>query len=236
MFGSLIDPLNAPAPEEDMSDEASGDIPFRGAGAPTNGTDDQEEPSDNGEENEEDEEDGEDEEEGVYVVEDILSHEWLDGTLKLLVKWQGYESEKDQTWEDEEGLMDGAAEIVNSYYDKIGGRPEEPERKPAPKGRKRKSMGDAKTPTPAKTNKSAGAKRQRKSTPKKAAKHDTPHLKKKNLTGSVDTIVREGDQGLMAWLEFNNGRKTRIPVQVCYERCPLKMLKFYESHLVFKDI
>jgi hypothetical protein len=27
------------------------------------------------------------------------------GTFKLLVKWKGYEAAKDQTWEEEEGLM-----------------------------------------------------------------------------------------------------------------------------------
>ncbi|KAJ5550072.1 hypothetical protein N7535_001985 [Penicillium sp. DV-2018c] len=254
MFGSLIDQLNAPAPEEDMSDEASGDIPFKNPSA--NGTDEQNEGSDN-----EEEEDEDDEEEGVYVVEDIMLHDWLDdGTLKLLVKWKGYDDEKDRTWEDEEGLLDGASEIVNAYYERIGGRPKKPEKK-APAGkasRKRKSTADRKSTTPAKKDTATEAKRQRrksttpqrKATPqKRAAKQDTPTSdedeaevswvpKGKNWdkeVRSVDTIVREGDRGLMAWLEFNNGRKSRIPVEICYEKCPLKMLKFYESHLVFKD-
>ncbi|KAJ5196168.1 Chromo domain/shadow [Penicillium cf. viridicatum] len=256
-----------PPPVEDMSDEESGDIPFRNA-PESNGKDDQESPKDEGDEEEDDDE----EEEGLYVVEDIIQHDWLDdGTLKLLVKWKGYNKLEDHTWEEEDGLMyvyapvelrhllrafidkhhrDGAREIVTAYYKRIGGRPKKAEEKPSAgkPGRKRKSMGDSKlakdVPAPA----AAEAKRQRrKSAPKETSKQASPSSgengiqwlpKGKNWdkdVKEVDTIVREGDAGLMAWLEFNNGHKAKLSVQACYEKCPLKMLKFYESHLVFKD-
>ncbi|KUM61033.1 hypothetical protein ACN42_g6084 [Penicillium freii] len=234
-----------PPPVEDLSDEETGDIPFRNA-PESNGKDDQESPEDEGDEDEDDEE------EGLYVVEDIVQHDWLDdGTLKLLVKWKGYPKLEDHTWEEEEGLLEGARDIVTAYYKKIGGRPKKKaEEKPAAgkPGRKRKSMGDSKVaktvPTPAATE----AKRQRrKSAPKETSKQASLSSEENGVqwlpkgknwdkdVKEVDTIVREGDAGLMAWLEFNNGHKAKLSVQACYEKCPLKMLKFYESHLVFKD-
>lgn len=135
---------------------------------------------------------------------------------------------------------DGAGDIVTAYYKKIGGRPKKDGEKPAAAkpGRKRKSMGDskaAKTPAPAATE----AKRQRrKSAPKETSKQASPSSeengtqwlpKGKNWdkdVKEVDTIVREGDAGLMAWLEFNNGHKAKLSVQACYEKCPLKVCSF----------
>jgi chromobox protein 1 len=76
-----------------------------------------------------------------YVVEKILSHKYERGTLKLQVKWQGYEDPSDLTWETESNLQT-APEAVSEYFDDIGGRPEDPgvKRKPgagARPGRKR---------------------------------------------------------------------------------------------------
>ncbi|KAJ5467209.1 hypothetical protein N7475_004961 [Penicillium sp. IBT 31633x] len=233
---------------EDVSDEESGDIPFRDA-PETNGTDEQDAAKDD---EEEDEDESGDEAEGVYVVEKIVDHDWLDdGTLKLLVKWKGYESVSDRTWEEEEGLMEGAGDIVNAYYKKVGGRPKKPEEKPTPAkpGRKRKSMGESKTATPTPAPVATEAKRQRRKSAPKETKvaQDSPSSEENGVewlpkgknwdkdVKAVDTIVREDDEGLMAWLEFNNGHRAKVALQACYEKCPLKMLKFYESHLVFKD-
>ncbi|KAJ5959485.1 uncharacterized protein N7479_006635 [Penicillium vulpinum] len=238
-----------PPPVEDMSDEESGDIPFRNA-SETNGKDAQDSPEDEGDEEDEDEV-----EDGLYIVEKIIQHSWLDdGTLKLFVKWKGYDKIEDHTWEDEEGLMEGARDIVTEYYKKIGGRPKKSEEKStaAKPGRKRKSMGDSKIATPSPAPAASEAKRQRrKSVPKEISKETTKQAssaseenntqwlpKGKNWdkdVKSVDTIVREGSAGLMVWLEFNNGHKAKLSLHACYEKCPMKMLQFYESHLVFKD-
>jgi chromobox protein 1 len=174
------------------------------------------------------------------------------GTLKLLVKWKGYEDVKDRTWEEEGGLMyvessttllhaitytlrEGAPDIVNEYYKRVGGRPERPAEKPKP-GRKRKSMGDTKsktaTPVPA-----AEIKRRRKSVPKETEAKEKPSTPEANGDGwlpkgknwdkdvhKVETIVRgEGNEGLLAYLEFTNGLKARVNIQACYEKCPQKV-------------
>jgi chromobox protein 1 len=40
----------------------------------------------------------------------------------------------------------------------------------------------------------------------------------------VDTIVRDPENnGLYAWLVFNNGRKSRVTIEACYEKCPMKV-------------
>ena len=48
----------------------------------------------------------------------------------------------------------------------------------------------------------------------------------------VQTIERDSaTQTLHAFLEWTNGRKAKVDIDLAYRKCPLKMLKFYESHL-----
>ncbi|CAG8114955.1 unnamed protein product [Penicillium olsonii] len=231
-----------PPPVEDVSDEESGDIPFSNA---PKGDDKQEDGENQGSDADEDDEDDDN-----YVVEKIVRHDWLDdGTLKFFVKWQGYDAIKDHTWEEEENLMEGASEILHSYYDKVGGRPERNAEKPKP-GRKRKSMGDAssKTATPTKTPAPA-AKRGRKSAASKLAEKspessippedDVSWLPKGKWDKELKEVstIQQGkeNEGLFAYLLFKNGKTARVSVQACYEKCPRRMLEFYEKHLVFKQ-
>ncbi|KAJ5825606.1 hypothetical protein N7474_002744 [Penicillium riverlandense] len=221
-----------PPPLEDLEsdDEDLGDIPHGGPEAKS------EESEENGEE--------EDEEDGLYVVEDILDHKFVKGELELLVKWKGYEEPEDQTFEPEEGLLEGAHDIVAEYYRRIGGRPQPPPKPAKGPGRKRKSMTDAK-PAPSLTSPLSPTKR-RKRSPREAeerAKKEegseesdlnwVPKAKNwEKQVDSVDTIVRDPDTDtLFAFLKWTNGKQTKVSIQSCYENCPQKMLKFYESHL-----
>ncbi|KAL2002815.1 hypothetical protein VTN02DRAFT_5858 [Thermoascus thermophilus] len=184
-----------------------------------------------------DEESDEEEGDDVYVVEKILGHEWVKGTLMFLVKWKGYDDPKDQTLEPEENLLPGATDLLNEYFAALGGRPEKPTKK-------RKSVGAEAKPTPEK----AAPKRPRKSrgaagteTPEAKGKDDVPDWvpKGKNWekdVEKVDTIVRDPDTGnLMAYLKWTNGKVSRVSLEKCYEACPMHMLRFYEQHLVFKE-
>ncbi|KAJ5595106.1 uncharacterized protein N7459_001314 [Penicillium hispanicum] len=230
-----------PPPVEDISDEESGDVPFKDA------PEDQADGNKSEEDNEQD--DGDDE--GVYIVEKITEHNWLDdGSLVLLVKWKGWENPEDLTWEPEEGLKEGAEAVLAQYYKKIGGRPKKPAPKAGP-GRKRKSMGSAKdSPAPADKTKPTEPKRRRRSTKAETAPSETTAgsengdetnwlPKGKNWdkeVSSVDTIIRDQDNGgLYAFLLWNNGKRSRVAIESCYEKCPMQMLKFYEKHLVFKE-
>ncbi|KAJ5923261.1 hypothetical protein N7454_008506 [Penicillium verhagenii] len=161
-----------PLPDpEDASDEESGDVPFSTANEDAT--------AENGEESSEGDDD---DEEGVYVVESISAHDFLDnviqpirsgigdhmliltqGNLVLHVKWKGYEKKEDMTWEPEGNLVDGARDVLMAYYKKIGGKPAKPSAStPAKPGRKRKSLGEAKATPVADTK--PEIKRRRKST------------------------------------------------------------------------
>ncbi|KAL2835256.1 hypothetical protein BDW59DRAFT_156077 [Aspergillus cavernicola] len=216
-----------PPPVADLSDdESTGEsIPYDEVEDKKNGGEDMSDA-------EADEEEGED----VYVVEKIMGHSFKsDGTLLFQVKWQGYDDPKDQTVEPEVNL-DGAQDILDEYFKIIGGRPQ----KPQPK--KRKSMGRPakstleKQPEPKKRRKSRAETETEPAEEKESVVPDwVPKSKSwENEVKTVDTIVRDGD-ALVAFLHWNNDKKSKVSIETCYEKCPRQMLKFYEQHLVFKD-
>lgn len=55
---------------------------------------------------------------------------------------------------------------------------------------------------------------------------------------SIDTIEEAlDDKGVMqrfVYVMWENGSKTRHQLQTVNEKCPQKMLRYYESHLVFR--
>lgn len=135
-------------------------------------------------------------------------------------------------------FREGAKDVLQAYYKAIGGRPKNPVTKPGPKagpGRKRKSMADNKTSTPATASASNDSKKQKKVSPNAS---DTPAEedsledsswvpKGKNWDKeieSVDTIIRDPDnQGLYAFLLWNNGKRSRVAIESCYDKCPRKV-------------
>ncbi|KAF3164944.1 hypothetical protein TWF788_000856 [Orbilia oligospora] len=173
-----------------------------------------------GEEEEEEEEgEGEDGEEEEYVVEKILDHKYEDGILKYKVKWKGYEKKSDQTWEPEDTLEEVVA--LEEYLQEIGGRPSQ-----TPGKRGRKSTGGASTPAPKKTRvkqETAGE-----------DEWDPPAGSWEDDVRMIETLERNGGDHI-CYIQWVNGRRSQHPLHVVYQRCPQKMLKFYESHLVFRD-
>ncbi|EOA88284.1 hypothetical protein ACJQWK_01952 [Exserohilum turcicum] len=180
---------------------------------------------------EDEDEDGSDVGEDEYVVEAIYGHRFQKGVLQFDVKWDGYDDPKDRTWETEDN-MEGAIDVMNEYFAKIGGRPE-------PKGQKRKgrpSISGTKsasgTPTASsKRPKSEKAHRVEKawSPPPGSWEHDVSY---------VDTVEemrdpKTGELGKFVYLVWLNQQKTQHPLKHVYQKCPQKMLQYYESHLVF---
>ncbi|KAL4753885.1 hypothetical protein BDW72DRAFT_4167 [Aspergillus terricola var. indicus] len=223
-----------PPPVADLSDdESTGEsIPYDEAEDKKNGV---------GDPDHADEDEDEDEDEDVYVVEKILGHRFKgDGTLLFQVKWQGYDDPKDETLEPEENL-EGAQEILEEYFKLIGGRPEKPSKKRKSAGRPPKAASVDK-PEPKRRRRSRAADTEETNTSEERGKAKesvapdwVPKSKNwENEVKTVDTIVRE-DGGLVAYLHWNNGKKSKVSIETCYDKCPRKMLKFYEQHLVFKD-
>jgi len=177
-------------------------------------------------ENSEDESNDED---GVYIVEKIMGHDFKRDGLLLHVKWKGYDKPEDYTWEPEDNLLEGAEELLKEYYDSIGGRPEK-------QSKKRKAQSETKA-TPDK----AELKKPRRPN---AADQDSEEddLEKPPRSSNwerdvvkVETIQRDAHRGLIAFLHWEDGKTYKVSIQQCYEKCPMKMLRFYEQHLVFKD-
>lgn len=127
---------------------------------------------------------------------------------------------------------EGAEQVLTEYYKRIGGRPKTPAAKPGP-GRKRKSMGETNSTS---ASASAESKKRRRSTkaedpvPKTEPDEDEEgtwvpkgHNWDTELD-SVDTIIRDQDDGaLYAFLLWNNGKRSRVSIESCYEKCPRKV-------------
>jgi len=174
---------------------------------------------------EEGEGDGEETGEDEYVVEAIKDHRFEGKTLMLLVKWKGYEKKSDMTWEPEENC-EGAKEVLDEYFESIGGKPQyaAPTNK-----RSRPSVG-----TP-------GTAKKKKTTPSNDSPAPTEEPKWKPPPGSweeeiqaIDTLEKT-EKGLICYLQWANGRKSQHEVHTVYKKAPQRMLKFYEQHLVFKE-
>lgn len=140
---------------------------------------------------------------------------------------------------------EGANDILTEYYKQLGGRPKKPAAKPGPKpgpgpGRKRKSMSETTSnPVPATATE---PKRRRKS----AKAEDTPAETEAEADesewvpkgkswekelNSVDTIIRDQDNGgLYAFLLWNNGKRSRVSIESCYEKCPMKVSSLFPLH------
>jgi chromobox protein 1 len=117
---------------------------------------------------------------------------------------------------------DGARDVLNEYFEEIGGRPEA--------GKKRKGR---KSTADSESSKLATNKRLKKenewSPPPGSWEHDVNY---------VDTVeeLRDQDTGKKvryAYLVWLNQKKTQHPLPHVYQKCPQKMLEYYESHLVF---
>ncbi|KAH0338383.1 hypothetical protein KCU81_g7645, partial [Aureobasidium melanogenum] len=186
-------------------------------------------------------EDDDDEEEDTdeYVVEKILNHAFDNGKDCLYqVKWLGYELKEDLTWEPEDNLS-GAMDVLRAYWDKIGGKPSAKPKTPAKKGTKRKSMAQD-TPEVAAT--STTKKRGRKSTKTVdadvAEDNNMSSLPEGSWEEHVQLIdaVEKPDEGehkgvLMIYLLWENGSRTQHTAAQCRQKCPQKLLDYYESKL-----
>jgi chromobox protein 1 len=118
---------------------------------------------------------------------------------------------------------EGAKDILEEYFRKQGGRPEKP--KPVKAGAKKR--------------KSLPVEKKEKDVPKKRSKRTTvseedtqtnnshnwiPKGKSwESDVDSVETILRDKDGGLYSYLNWRNGKKSKISIETCYEKCPQKV-------------
>ncbi|CAH0052791.1 unnamed protein product [Clonostachys solani] len=197
------------------------------------------------------EEDDDDEEEELFVVEKILGHMvdnkvGLDGAstahlhdilltlaqkgnIRFQVKWEGYDSKKDLTWEPEDNLTE-ATEVLQDYFAGVGGRQAILDQTEKAKAKKRGRPG---------SDQPAGTKRQRKNgvhpadtePPVTKKKWQPPSGSWEDDIENIDACEEEGGGKLVVYLNWKNGQKTKHETSVIYKKCPQKMLQFYERHV-----
>ncbi|KAJ6442134.1 chromo domain-containing protein [Purpureocillium lavendulum] len=187
----------------------------------------------------EEDEEAEDLEEDEFIVEAIKKHMIDDdGSLKFLVKWEGWEKKADMTWEPEDNLLESAAEILEDYFTSIGGRDnifEETEKAARGKKRGRASTGTT-TATKRSRKNGAGAHPAASTPPASAKKWSPPAGSWEDEIESIDACEDEGNGRLIVYLIWKNGNKTKHETSVIYKKCPQKMLQFYERHVkIIKD-
>ncbi|KAI2617790.1 heterochromatin protein one [Hypoxylon sp. NC1633] len=203
-------------------DEILGDV----KGDLENGDDDNELAED------EDEGDAGDMEEDVYIVEKIIAHAVEpDGTLKFKVKWEGYDKKSDQTWEEDDNLKENASDVLEEYLHSLGGRQKILDDATTAIKTKKRGRPAAGTPT-------NGAKRRRNDSHPASATPPTSGRPWKPPVGSwedevdsIDACHDENTGKLIVYLTWKNGHKTQHDTKVVYQRCPQKMLQFYERHV-----
>ncbi|KIV80120.1 hypothetical protein, variant [Exophiala sideris] len=175
-------------------------------------------------------EDSDDEAEGeVYVVEAIRGHEFRRKQLLYAIKWQGY-PESQNTLEPEDNLLPDARTILAAYHKKIGGPPTALKKSKSKQSLRRQSSTEE-APEPKRRRRNNAA-------PAAAAEEEvSTWLPNKDNWESevvkIDTIERTESGGLMAFVLFKNGKRTRVSNEQIYKHCPRPMLKFYEDHLKF---
>ncbi|OAA70262.1 chromo domain-containing protein [Cordyceps fumosorosea ARSEF 2679] len=191
--------------------------------------------------NDDDDDDDEEGDEDVFIVEAIKKHMIdEDGSLKFHVKWEGYDKKADMTWEPEENLEESANEILEEYFNKIGGRDSIfKETAKALSGKKRGRKGSSAVaggvsadPTPTKRSRKSNGTHPSQSTPPASTKPWSPPAGSwEEAIQSIDACHDEGSGNLMVYLVWKNGKKTKHTTQVIYAKCPQKMLQFYEQHI-----
>ncbi|KFY86272.1 hypothetical protein V500_07724 [Pseudogymnoascus sp. VKM F-4518 (FW-2643)] len=188
-------------------------------------------------EEEEEEDEEEEAEEDVFVVESIKNHMFdEDGQIRFQVKWEGYNRPSDMTWEPEENLAT-ATEIVEDYYNQIGGREFvndeaakelEKVKTAPPRKRGRAPSGSAAAP---KGKRGKVEKHPKSTTPPASLDFKVPTGNWEHEATAIEQVEEQDDGSLQVHIVWKGGQRTAHPVERAYKHCPQKMLKFYEQHM-----
>ncbi|KAH7175572.1 hypothetical protein EDB81DRAFT_12143 [Dactylonectria macrodidyma] len=186
-------------------------------------------------EGDEDDEGDEDLDEDVFIVESIKNHLVSeDGSIKFQVKWEGYDKPKDMTWEPEENLKESAQEILDLYFDQVGGREailDETAKAAKTKKRRRPTNGGTPNNTTTKRSRRNGVHPAETTPPATVKKWSPPAGSWEDDIETIDACEDEGSGKLIVYLIWKNGQKTKHETHIIYKKCPQKMLHFYERHV-----
>ncbi|KAF2837536.1 hypothetical protein M501DRAFT_1006590 [Patellaria atrata CBS 101060] len=168
-----------------------------------------------------------------------MGHKFAGKELYYQVKWQGYNSKDDMTWEPEENL-ETAPEALAAYFKKIGGRPV------LPKKEAKRKISTSAAATPIEKEKGGrGRKKMKRESSGSATSEAPPKFKREwqppkgsweNEVMAIDTVEEKpdpttGEKTRHAYIVWNNGNKSVHRLATINQKCPQKMLQYYEQHL-----
>ncbi|SCO54694.1 uncharacterized protein FFNC_15629 [Fusarium fujikuroi] len=162
----------------------------------------------------------------LFEVEHILEHEKREhGKIWFLVKWRGY-SQKENSWEPEMNFKDSGEDILGEYYDKLNTLEES--RRVAETKKRTQTVGSTFV-TAGKRCKTEGSTQciTDATWPTAVEKWSclSEWCKVKTINGCDKNIAG----CLIFHVTWNNGDQTKHDKETIYERCPQKMLEYYEK-------
>ncbi|KAI9297574.1 chromo-domain-containing protein [Neoconidiobolus thromboides FSU 785] len=164
-------------------------------------------------------EEGEEDEE-VYIVEAILEHKKIKrGGYQYLIKWQGFPHEEN-TWEDEDNIL--SKDLLDDYW----------------KGKNKGKDSGSKTQISKKRKTTAENKDKDLEENGIELTHNYPPEDLEDWESEVveiETIERNSKGELIVYIVWKNGCHTSHNSKVVNERCPQKIIEFYQNHLKFLD-
>ncbi|KAG5519457.1 hypothetical protein PMAC_002084 [Pneumocystis sp. 'macacae'] len=142
---------------------------------------------------------------------------------EYLIKWKDYDDLEDNTWEDE-ASCEGCKDLIEQYWESIGGRPSLSEKSAV--GRKRKSVQSHKNADneyEIKHRKSTIKSRELSTNVSTEAWKPPMHLSSwEDQIESVDTIERDASGKLLVYVNWIHGEKSVHDSLLIYQKCPLK--------------
>ncbi|KAI7817882.1 chromobox protein, partial [Gamsiella multidivaricata] len=147
----------------------------------------------------------------VYEVEKVVGHKRDRGVLSYHLKWKGY-SDADNTWEREKSVF--CKDLVAEYWD-------EWERAG---GRRTDIRGSIMKPNIVR----------RSSVAHKASGSKVEWTSWDEHLECVQTVERSRKKDKMTvHLTWKDGKDTEHPIEDAHQKCPQKLIQFYEKHLKF---
>ncbi|KAM3728432.1 Chromo domain-containing protein [Dirofilaria immitis] len=180
-----------------------------------------------------DEKNGKDDDE--YVVEKILDRRYnrRKKRIEYLIKWAGYDSESENTWESAENCK-SAPEAIREYEENL-------------KKSARKYLLRSR-PITKESGPNDGGKESSKSLKRKTSEikkelcseesSDDDNEEVKSKRTKVDRIlgVKKEDNEILALVRFEDGHHDLISTRVLVSKCPKKLVNYYERSLKFVSL
>ncbi|KAH6961681.1 hypothetical protein BKA56DRAFT_451730, partial [Ilyonectria sp. MPI-CAGE-AT-0026] len=153
-----------------------------------------------------------------FIVDSIQKHAVDEnGNTKFQVKWQGYEDEKDWTWEPLKNLRISGEEMIRDYFDRLA--------------EKSSGMKESRMAVGTKCHENAGGHVPRASSRRhslslpisKTLKWRAPVGSWEDKIQTIDGCEDAGNGDLIVYVTWKGGQQTRHKAQMMHAKCPQKV-------------